>query len=195
VANRNGEALALNDIGRAYADLGQGRKGLESFDRALPIWRETGARRGEAATLNNAGRVWSDLGQVDKALDLDSRALAIWREVQDRRGEALALATIGRAYSVGKQADKALASNLAALSLAKASGDPEIEGGIETSLMIGFRDQQRPEEAILFGKAAVNSYQQIRKNISGLNKELKAGFSRSKSTTYRLLAELLVQAG
>ena len=193
VTNRNGEALALNDIGRAYADLGQGRKALESFDQALPIWRETGSRRGEAATLNNAGRVWSDLGEASKALDFDFRALAIWREVKDRRGEALALMTIGWAQSAEKDTGKALASELAALAVAKAAGDPEIEGRIETSLMIGFRDQHRREEAILFGMDAVNSYQQIRKNISGLGKDLQRGFVQSKSATYRILAELLVQ--
>ncbi len=194
VGNRNGEALALNDIGRAYADLGQGRKALEFFDQALPIWRETGARRGEATTMNNAGRVWSDLGEADKALDLDYRALAVWREVKDRRGEALALSCIGWAYSAEKDGDKALASKLAALALAKAAGDPEIEGGIETSLMIGFRNEHRREEAILFGMDAVNSYQQIRKNISRLDKDLQTGFAQSKSATYRILAELLVQA-
>ncbi len=193
VRNRIGEALALNDIGRAYADLGQGRKALEYFDQASPIWRETGSRRGEAMTMNNAGRVWSDLGEAGKALDLDYRALAIWREVEDRRGEALALSTIGWAYYAEKDTDKALASKLAALALAKAAGDPEIEGGIETSLMIGFRDLHRQEEAILFGMDAVNSYQQIRKNISGLDKDLQVGFAQSKSATYRILAELLVQ--
>ncbi len=114
--------------------------------------------------------------------------------MKDRRGEALALSTIGWAYSAEKNPDKALASKLAALSLAKAAGDPDIEGGIETSLMIGFRDEHRREEAILFGMEAVNSYQQIRKNISGLSKDLQTGFAQSKSETYRILAELLVQA-
>lgn len=194
VGNRNGEGLALDDIGRAFADLGQGRKALEYFDQALSIWRETGARRGEAAAMNNAGKVWSDLGEAGKALDLDYRALAIWREVKDRRGEALALSSIGSAYYAEKDTDQALASKLAALALAKAAGDPDIEGGIETSLMIGFRSENRREEAILFGMDAVNSYQQIRKNISGLGKELQTGFAQSKSATYRTLAELLVQA-
>ena len=60
--------------------------------------------------------------------------------------------------------------------------------------MIGFRDEHRREEAILFGMEAVNAYQQIRKNISGLGKELQTGFAQSKSATYRMLAELLVQA-
>lgn len=194
VGNRIGEALALNDMGRAYADLHQGRKALEYFDQASPIWRETGSRRGEAVTLNNAGRVWSELGEAAKALDLDYRALAIWREVQDRRGEALALMTIGWAYYAQKDPDKALASTMAALALAKATGDPEVEGGIETSLMVGFRDLHRQEEAILFGIDAVNSYQRIRKNISGMDKDLRASFAQSKSSTYRILAELLVQA-
>jgi CHAT domain-containing protein len=194
LGTRNGEALALNDIGRAYADMGQGRKALEYFDQAMPVWRETGARRGEAMTLSNAGRVWSQLGDAAKALDVDYQALAIWREVEDRRGEALALSTIGWAYYAEKDTEKALASALAALGIAKAASDPEIEGGIETALMIGFAGQHRREEAILFGMDAVNSYQQIRRNISELDKYLQAGFVQSKSATYRILAELLVQA-
>ncbi len=195
VQNRNGEAMALNDIGRAYADLGQGQKALEYFDRALPIWHETGARRGEAMTMNNAGRVWSDMHEPAKALALDAEALGIWREVQDRRGEALCLMSLGWAYYEQKQIEQALASELSALALAKNVGDPEVEGVIETSLMVGFREQHHPEEAILFGTAAVNSFQQIRRNISGLAKDLQTGFVQSKSFTYRTLAELLVQSG
>ena len=193
--SRNGEALALNDIGRAYADLGQPQKALDYCGQALPIWRETGNRRGEATTLNNMGRDYFALGEPDKALELDNQALPIWREVEDRRGEALALMTIGWAYSALNQKEKALASELAALSLAKAAGDPGIEGGIENTLMIGFRKEHRSEEAIFFGTEAVNSYQQIRKNIEWLDKALQTGFVQSKSATYRTLAELLVEAG
>ncbi len=61
--------------------------------------------------------------------------------------------------------------------------------------MVGFQKQHRPEEAIFFGLDAVNSYQQIRKNISGLDKDLQAGFAQSKASTYRILAELLVETG
>lgn len=191
---RIGEGLALNDIGRAFADTGEPRKALEYCNQALVLWRETRVRRGEAMTLNNMGRDYSDLGEPEKALDFDNRALAIWREVEDQRGEALALMTAGWAYWALKKPEQALASELAALSLAKNVGDPEIQGAIENALMIGFRDQHLPEEAIFFGMDAVNSYQQIRRNISGLDKDLQAGFLQSKSTTYRALAELLVQS-
>ena len=195
VANRSGEALALSDIGRAYADLGQPQKALDYAGQALPIFRETGNRRGEAMTLNNMGREHSDLGDASQAMQFDLQALAIWREIKDQRNEAGCLMTIGWAYSAMKQTENSLASALAALYPAKASGDPQIEGGIENSMMIGFRKQNRPEEAIFFGLEAVNSYQQIRKNISGLDKDLQAGFAQSKAGAYRQLAELLIEAG
>ena len=195
VGNRSGEALALSDIGRAYADLHQPDKALDYGNQALPIFRETGSRRGEAMTLNNMGRDESDKGAAKEAMDLDLQALAIWREVQDKRNEAVALMTLGWAYSEMNDPDRSLASALAALSLAKTTGDPQIAGGVETSMMLGFRKQHHPEEAIFFGLEAVNSYQQIRKNISGLDKDLQAGFAQSRSGAYRMLAELLVEAG
>ncbi|MGA2569240.1 MAG: CHAT domain-containing tetratricopeptide repeat protein [Terracidiphilus sp.] len=195
VGNRNGEALALSDIGRAYADLGQPATALEFAAQALPIFRETGSRRGEAMALNNMGRDHSDLNEAQQAYDLDLQALAIWREVKDQRNEAQDLMTLAWAYSEMKQPEMSFASALAALGLAKATGDPEVEGAIETSLLLGFRKQHRPEEAIFFGLKAVNSYEQIRKNLSGMSKDLQAGFAQSKSADYRQLAELLVQAG
>ena len=184
----------MNDIGRVYAVLGQGRKALDFYNQALLIWRETKNRRGEAVTLSNMGRDYSALGEKDQALAIGCQSLAIWREVQDRRGEAFALSIMGRAYSDLGQPENALASKLAALSLAKVAADPDIEGGIETSLMIDFRAQHRPEEAIFFGMAAVNSFQQIRRNMSGMDEGLQVGFSQSRSMAYRILAELLVQA-
>jgi CHAT domain-containing protein/tetratricopeptide (TPR) repeat protein len=194
VGNRNGEGLALSDIGRAYADLGQPHKALDYANQALPIFRETGSRRGEAMTLNNMGKDQTDLGAPAEAMKLELQALSIWREAKDQRNEAQDLMTIAWSYSALEQPESSLASALAALGLAKTVGDPEVEGGIETSLMMGFRKQHRLEEAIFFGFEAVNSYQLIRKNITGLDKSLQAGFAQSKSGTYRTLAELLIQA-
>ena len=191
VGSRNGEALALSDIGRAYADHGATAKGagvMQPGVAHLARNREPPRRSDDAEQY---GQGLFRPGRGGQGAGVRSvRRLPIWREVKDRRGEAMALMTIGWAYSAHKETEKALASELAALSLAKAAGDPEIEGAIETTLMIGFRKQHRPEEAIFFGMEAVNAYQQIRKNISGLDKDLQAGFAQSKSQTYRMLAEL-----
>jgi len=190
-----GEGLALNDIGRAYADMGQPQMAFEVSEQALEFWRESSNPRGEAMTLNNMGRDYFDLGQVQKSLDVDTQALALWRKVKERRGEALALMTVGWAQYELKQWDKALMSELVALALAREAKDPDIEGGIETALMIGLRDQHHPEEAIFFGMQAVSAFQTIRKNISEMDKDLQAGFAQSKSKTYRILAELLIETG
>ena len=193
--NRNGEALDLNDIGRAHADLGQAEQAVDFYNQALALWRTVGNRRGEAMTLSNLGRAYLDLGQANKALDIGMESLPVWREAKESRGEATALSSIGRAYAQLGQMKTAFPYTLAALSLAKAAGDPDMQGGIDTMMMFGFAKQHRPEVAIFFGLDAVNSYQQIRKNISGLEKDLQAGFAQSRAATYRSLAELLVETG
>ncbi len=195
VRNRNGEALDLNDIGRAYADVGQPRKGLDFYNQALPIWREVGNRRGEAMTLSNLAKANLDMGQLNKTLEISLQSFPVWREVKETRGEALALSLIGAAYSQMGQPQTAFPYSLAALEMVKSAGDPDMQGSIDTAMMIGFQKQHRPEIAIFFGLDAVNSYQQIRKNIVSLDKDLQAGFTQSRSSTYRILAELLVQTG
>lgn len=190
-----GEGLALNDIGRAYADMGQPQKGIDYSMQALPFWRESSNARGEAMTLNNMGRDYFELGEVQKSLDADTQALTLWRGIKERRGEAVALMTVGWAQYALKEWDKALVSELVALALTREAKDPEIEGGIETALMIGLREEHHPEEAIFFGLEAVSAYQAIRKNISEMDKDLQAGFAQSKSMTYRILAELFIETG
>ncbi len=192
--NRHGEASTLNNIGRAYSDMGQKQKALEFYNQALPAWREAGDRSGEALTLNNIGRALVDMGQKQKGLEFYYQALPIWRETGNRRGEAATLTNIGMAYESLGQKQNVLPNELAALSLAKAVDDPDLQGKIDASLMRYFHRQQRPEMAIPFGVDAVNSFQQIRKNISGLDKDLQSSFAQSKSGSYRELAELLVQA-
>jgi CHAT domain-containing protein/Tfp pilus assembly protein PilF len=195
VGSRSGEALALDDIGRSYADMGQPAKGLEYDNQGLPIFREIHNRRGEALALGNVGRDYYSLGDSAKALDFELQSLAAWRDVQDSRDEAVALLTLNWTYSSLNQGDLASASALAALSLASQAESPEVEGAIENTLMNGSRKRQHPELAIFFGLEAVNSYEKIRKNMSGLDKDLQSGFAQSKAATYRGLAELLIQTG
>jgi CHAT domain-containing protein len=195
VGNRSGEALALNDTGRSYADMGQTAKALEYDNQGLPIFREVHSRRGEALALNNIGRDYFNLGDTAKALDFELQALAAWRDVQDRRDEAISLMTLNWTYSALNQADAASACAFAALALAREADAPEVEGAVENTLMNGSRKRQHLELAIFFGLEAVNSYEKIRKNMSGLDKDLQSGFVQSKAATYRQLAELLIETG
>ena len=193
LGDRNGEALTLNNIGKVNSEMGQSQKALEVYNQAMSIWRTSGDRRGEASTLNYIGMAYSNLGQAQKALEFHQQALPIWREVGNRGGEAATLANLGYAYDGLGQSQQVLPNDMAALAMAKEVSDPDLQGKIDAMLMRYFRAQKSPEMAIFFGMDAVNSFQQIRKNISGLDRDVQAGFAQSRSRTYRQLAELLVQ--
>jgi CHAT domain-containing protein len=195
------EGVTLSNIARAYAALGDNQKALDYYTQALSVERSVGDRAYEAGTvgkdlaptLSNIGALYSNMGENQKALDFFNSALRLRHAIGDRAGEAATLSGIGVTYNHLGDKQKAVSSELAALSLAKAVADPDLRGGIDAHLMDFFREQRRLEVAIFFGMDAVNSFQQIRKNISGLDKDLQAGYAQSKSATYRELAELLVQ--
>jgi CHAT domain-containing protein/Tfp pilus assembly protein PilF len=193
LGDRRSEAGAMNNIGWAYDAMNQQQRALQYLNQALSMQREMGDLSNEAYTLDSIGLVYRHLGQKQKALDIYNQALPIERKAGNRDCEANTLWGMGDiARETGDVAD-ALRNEVAALSLADSVGDPDLQGRIDTSLMRYFREQQHPEAAILFGMDAVNSFQQMRRNITGLDQKLQAGFVQSKSETYRELAELLVQ--
>jgi CHAT domain-containing protein/tetratricopeptide (TPR) repeat protein len=192
VGDRGGEAATLSNIGSVYDDLREQQKALDFYSQALAIQREVADRDGVANTLNNIGAVYDSLGQKQRALEFYNQALPVWREVGDRNGEATTLLDSGVICADLGDGPNALRDYVAALSLARVVGDPDLEGKIDSELMRQFHDQHQPALAIHFGMEAVNNYQQIRKNITGLDKQLQAGYAKSKSDTYRALAELLV---
>ena len=121
--NQAKQALALNNIGSVYDDLGEQPKALEYYNQALPLLRAVGDRSGEAATLNNIGHVYDALGEQPKALDYYNQALPILRAVGNRLGEAAALNNIGLVYSALGDKPKALDYYNQALPILRAVGN------------------------------------------------------------------------
>jgi len=75
------EARSLNNIGVSYNDLERYREALNSFQQALPIYREIGDREGEAKCLNNIGVSYDKLKEYREARDFHQQKLAIYREL------------------------------------------------------------------------------------------------------------------
>src|SRR6185503_8405275 len=90
-----GQAQTLNDLGAAFAQLGERRKGIEYCNQARELWQAVGDRQMEAGTLNNLGWISHLLGENKKALEFLLQALPLQRATEDRRGEALTLNDIG----------------------------------------------------------------------------------------------------
>ena len=79
--------------------------------------------------------------------------------------------------------------------MAKAAGDPDMQGAIDTALMVGFEKQNQPEVAIFFGLEAVNSFSRFAGICQGWIRICRRDSRSRRASTYRTLAELLVQAG
>jgi CHAT domain-containing protein/tetratricopeptide (TPR) repeat protein len=128
-ADQGGEALAQDDIGRAYYDLGEPGKALEYFNRALTLFKAAGDRQGEASTLNNVGSVYDDLGEKHKALEYYVNVLPIFRTLGQRSAEAIMLNNIAFVYQSLGETDIALDYYSRALPLRRALGDRQGEAG------------------------------------------------------------------
>ncbi|MCW5945723.1 MAG: CHAT domain-containing protein [Fimbriimonadales bacterium] len=103
-----GQALSLLWVGRSLDGLGENRKALEYYERALPLLRNAEDTHREATTLNNIGSIYFDLGEAHKALEYYNLALPVRRKAQDIRGEATTLSNIGSVYSYLGDLRKAL---------------------------------------------------------------------------------------
>ena len=187
-------ATDYDNLGTTYLDLGENEKALDAFNHALEAQTGLNEPLRDARIKYGMARLFLMMKQPEKAVQNYTEALAIFRKLNDRKDEAATLLFLGLTYEyLGKHRD-ALSAELADLSLAKSLDDPDMQGDAEGSLMEYFRRQKQPEIAIFFGLDAINSYQQLRGNMSKLDKTLQNSFTESKSSTYRILAELLVQA-
>jgi CHAT domain-containing protein len=119
----------------------------------------------------------------------------IERVVEDRVAEALTLSASGEVYfAIGEQ-QKALDSYTQSLLLFQVVQDPLGEGRALVNLMEYWKSLQNPSLAVLFGKQAIDRFQQVRRNIGGLDKVERRSFLKSKEDYYRELAELLILQG
>ncbi len=195
IGDRRGEARTLNNMGFVYRDLGDKQKALDYLKRALPHERAVGDRPAEAATLSNIGVVYDDLGEKQKALDYLNEALPPTREMGDRGGEAITLTHIGAIYADLGEKQKALDYYTRSLPLSQAAHDPLGEAATLVRMMEYWKGLQRPSLAVLFGKQAIDRYQQVRRNIGGLEKSTQQTFLKSKEDYYREVADLLISSG
>ncbi len=102
---RKAEADRLLQQGIQQYQTSQFREALQSWEKALQIYREIKDRQGEVNSLGNLGVAYQSLGQYEKVIEYLQQTLNIAREIPDRQGEAYALGNLGIAYdSLGQYA-------------------------------------------------------------------------------------------
>ncbi|HEY0377993.1 MAG TPA: CHAT domain-containing tetratricopeptide repeat protein [Pyrinomonadaceae bacterium] len=170
---RRAEAQALNIMGEAYYSLGELRKSVETFERALAIWTEVGERSGEALALLNLGYSHSDLGDLGKASDHFQRSLALWQSVSDERGTALAQTALGGVHSVRGEEQPALNLHNQAAEHFRALGDKQDEAVALNGIASVYLDLNEYQAALDNYSEALRLYEGIgNRDLVALNKFL-----------------------
>ena len=192
VGDKNGEASTLSNIGGIYLALGEKQKALDFYNQVLLLAGQVSDKSREVIALSNIGKVYSDLGDRQKALDYYNQSLLLSREVSYRRGEATAISNIGSIYLSSGEKQKALENYNQSLPFMKQIGNKNgeaitLENLFESLKMVNSRF------AIFYGKQSVNSYQILRSNVQGLNKNTQQIFLKSIEGIYRRLADALIK--
>ena len=58
----------LNNLGRAYAALGEAATAIDYYQQSLALYREVGIRRIEAEVLYDLGNAYYNLGEGERAI-------------------------------------------------------------------------------------------------------------------------------
>lgn len=190
-----GEGQTLHNIGAVFHNLGDKQKALEYLNQALEARRSTGVKMGESATLHLIGAVYHDLGKKQKALDYYNQSLQISKEIDDKRGEAATLRHIGAVYHDLRDKHKAIDYYNQSLALSRMVEDKRGEAKTLNELRNTWSALNNPRVAIFYGKQAVNTYQELRRNIKGLDKKTQETYLKSVEPIYRKLISILIDEG
>ena len=153
--------ISAGNLGMALQFIGQVRKSIEYFQKALESARENKNRQGEGAWLGNLGLAYADLGQARKAIEYYEQALLIAREISDRKNEGADLGNLGSAYAALGEARKAIEFHEQALLIAREIGDKNTEAKVLMNIgQVYLREGLEDEKAKLLFEQSLAIHEQ-----------------------------------
>ncbi len=108
LGNRQLEAAALGQLGKAQCAGGNYKTAFETFNRLLVLEKSRGDKKGIAYALNRIGFALTDLGRYDEALNFYRRSLKLADEIGDIHTIASSLNEMGVVYWYKGEVDNAL---------------------------------------------------------------------------------------
>ncbi len=118
----------LLNLGNSYSCLGNQKKAIDYYQKALTVAREIGDRQSEGKALGNLGNAYDSLGSYAQTVEYHQQSLAIAREIGSRQGEGITLGNLGNAYyGLGIYAE-AIEYHQQSLAIAREIDDQQGEG-------------------------------------------------------------------
>ncbi|MEV4058119.1 tetratricopeptide repeat protein [Amycolatopsis sp. NPDC049688] len=158
---RSGYAWLLAGLGIAYRNLRRYDDAIDSFERALDVWRELGDRYAEAWTLGSLSIALWELERFTDALACSQEALTLFRAVDSPYGESQALHCFGDACRGLGRYVEAIDYLRQALHLRRRSSDPGGEAQILKSLGDTHRDLDELDKAEEHYRQALGMWREV----------------------------------
>ncbi len=189
------EVLML--LGDLYQQEGQLDKAIATHEEAVTFMKGSEVAGYNSLALQNLGYDYVKAGRYEKALELFAAAQKdIGKHQLSQPAEWYGYLGAGEARREMKDYNRAIQDHLRALLLSQPYPASRQQAGLVLEqLMKDWKAVNNLPVAIFYGKQAINSYQDVRYNIRNLEKDLQQSFLKSKETTYRELADLLISQG
>ncbi len=177
--------ISLGNAGVAHQKLGENEKAIEKYSKALEIQRALGDTAEIGRLLGNIGTVYRGMKNYDKAIAYMSEALPIIRASGNRGFEATGLGNLGSIYGDKGEYAKGIEYMAQALALHQVMGDRSGEARVLSNLFVLFNSAKQGRMAVFLGKRSVNTYQELRSSVQGLDKNTQKAFLQSFDGVYR----------
>jgi CHAT domain-containing protein len=193
--DKHTEGKARYFLGMVTSAMGNHQEAFDHLRHALRIFRDLHDTEEEARTLSGMGQMGLYLEQYETALGYLNPGLEKFRSINEKEGEATTLGSIGTAYGLMGKNREAFDHLARALSITKAICVKfcEANGLDNVAQAAGLLGNRRV--AILYGKLAVNKFQEKRGEALGLDNEYQRSFLQRVQNSYRMLAGQLIAEG
>jgi formylglycine-generating enzyme required for sulfatase activity/Flp pilus assembly protein TadD len=153
--DRDGEMLALNDLGECNYAVADFTQALRCYTEALEIARSTESRPHLAVLLDNLGLSYAAMDEPEPAEQYYHRSLEIFHELGDKRGEAAALGNLGLLLMAESKTQQAIEHFELQLKLSEETGYEQQRGIALGNLGVAFSRLGQSERAITFYQSAL----------------------------------------
>ena len=195
LGSRAGEAKTLHAIGHVHDHLRNYQKAMEYYKKSLHMQQAIGDYAAEATSLNKIAGIYFELRQHSMAMQYLKKARSIFNDTGDRKGLAGTITNIGQIYNTLGQPQKAMEYYEKALPISFEIENAPTKAGIFTKMMSNIKNNPNRTLSVFYGKLAVNTGQNLRKNISDLDHKIKEDYFKSIDISYRLTASQLIDTG
>lgn len=143
--DREKQAVVLENLARAYPQIGNLDKSLNYWEQVIAIYRQLENYQQIGRSLTELAQSYSSLGQSKRAIAFlcgeyksetcqNNSALQIARSFQDSLGEAAALGSLGNAYRKRGEYGRAIANLENSLEIANAINNPLFVASLQNNL-------------------------------------------------------------